>query len=206
MTKAQACAAHDGAVLSDVSTRPLCRHYILGTFDIAIVRWRAAGGLHDHPVHWAFGWLADGECEPLGVWIESSRESGGPLPLLADLKRRGLERIRHVTGTDIGQLRERVAAAFPHTGVRSSAGRIARDASAASRRQVPESPELAAEKVREALARAIRRRGSFASEAAALDFISGALQRTERRLDRERAIAKVRPRQESGAQMVPPGF
>ena len=206
MTKAQACAAHDGAVLSDVSTRPLCRRYVLGLFDIAAMRWRDAAGVRDHPVLWAFGWLADGECEPLGVWIESGGESAGPLGLLADLKARGLERIRHVAGTDTGQLRERAAAMFSSAGGPSSVERIVTDASAASRRQVPESPELAAETVREALARAIRRRGSFASEAAALDFISGALQRTERRLDRERAIAKVRPRQESGAQMVPPGF
>jgi hypothetical protein len=168
--------------------RPLCRRYVLGLFDIAIMRWRDAEGLRGHPVHWAFGWLADGECESLGVWIESGMESETPLGLLADLKSRGLERIRHVTGTDTGRLRSRVADAFASTGHRSP------------------SSEPAAANVRDALARAIRRRGSFASEAAALDFISGALQRTERRLDRERAIAKVRPRHESGAQMVPPGF
>ncbi|MDP9126159.1 MAG: transposase [Pseudomonadota bacterium] len=206
MTKAQACAAHDGAVPSDVSRRPLCRRYVLGFFDIAVVRRRNADGLHDLPVHWAFGWLADGECEPLGVWIEPGAESAGPLRLLADLKTRGLERIRHVAGTDAGQLREHAAAAFSSAGGGSPIERIVTDASAASRRHVPASLERAAEDVREALARAIRRRGSFASEAAALDFISGALQRTERRLDRERAIAKVRPRHESGAQMVPPGF
>ena len=196
MTRAQACAAHDGAVSSNVSRRPLCRRYVLGLFDIAVARWRDAQGVHDLPVHWAFGWLADGECEPLGVWIESGAGSAEPLRLLADLKTRGLERIRHVTGTDAGQLRERAAAAFSSAGGGSSVERVA----------TKESAERTAEEVREAVARAIRRRGSFASEAAALDFISGALQRMERRLDRERAIAKVRPRHESGAQMVPPGF
>ena len=44
------------------------------------------------------------------------------------------------------------------------------------------------------------------TEAAALDFISGALQRSKRRLDRESAIAKGRPRRRSGTQTVPPGF
>lgn len=206
MTRAQACAVHDGAVPSNVSRRPLCRRYVLGLFDIVVVRWRDAQGVHDLPVHWAFGWLADGECEPLGVWIEPGAGSVGPLRLLADLKTRGLERIRHVAGTDTGQLREQAAAAFSSAGEGSSVERIVAQASVASRRHVPASPERSAEEVREALARAIRRRGSFASEAAALDFISGALQRMERRLDRERAIAKVRPRHESGAQMVPTGF
>ena len=202
MTKAQACAAHGGAPLSEVFTRPLCRRYVLGLFDIAVVRWPGATGVQAHPVHWAFGWLADGECEPLGVWTEPGGESASPLRSLAHLKARGLERIRHVTGTDVGRLRERAAAAFSQPAF----GRMAAPGGAASWPEGTESPELAAGDVRVRLTRAIRRRGSFASEAAALDFISGALQRTERRLDRERAIAKVRPRQASGAQMVPPGF
>jgi transposase-like protein len=206
MTRAQACAVNDGAVPSNVSRRPLCRHYVLGFFDTAVVRWRDAQAFHDLPIHWAFGWLADGECEPLGVWIEPDAASEGPLRLLTDLKARGLERIRHVAGTDTARLREHAAAAFSSAGRGSSAERIVAQVSAASRRHVPASLERSAEEVGEALARAIRRRGSFASRVAALDFVSGALQRMERRLDRERAIAKVRPRHESGAQMVPPGF
>lgn len=188
MTRAQAWAVHDGALPSHGWERALCRRYELGLFDIALVRWRDAGGLREHAIHWAFGWLADGACEPLGVWIEATGEPGSPLRLLADLKRRGLERLRHVAGTDDGQLRERVTAAFHGAALRSSG------------------ETFAAQDIRATLSRAIRRRGSFANEVTALDFVSCALQRMERRLDRERAIAKVRPRHESGAQMVPPGF
>jgi transposase-like protein len=207
MTKARAHAGRHDAVPLHGSMRPLCRRYALGVFDIAVVRWRDADGLRGHPVHWAFGWLADGESEPLGVWPESGDGSGSPLQLqlIAGLKSRGLERIGHVVGTDIEQLREQLAAAFSSRGDRSSAERTLADAPAVPRREAPASTPRAAEDVRAALTRAIRRQGSFASEAAALDFISGALQRTERRLDRERAIAKVRPRHESGAQMVPAG-
>jgi hypothetical protein len=186
--------------------RPLCRRYVLGIFEVAVVRLRESGGFRAHPVHWAFGWLVDGECEPLGVWIESERGSEVPLQMFADLKCRGVERIWHMTGTGVGHLQERVSAAFPGTTFHSSIDRGLADALATSRWHAPLSPELAAEQVREGLIRAIRRHGSFESEAAALDFIAGALQRAERRLDRERVIAEVMSRQDPGAQMVPPAI
>lgn len=195
-----------GALLSGWLKRPLCRRYILGIFDASVVRLRDADGFRDHPVHWAFGWLADGECEPLGAWIGSESGVESPLRMLADLKRRGVERIWHVTGIDAGDLQERVSAAFSSTMARSSVDSLLADARAASRRRGLPSPELVAEHVREGLIRAIRRHGSFESEAAVLDFVAGALQRTERRLDRGGVIAKVRPRQDPGAQMASPRF
>ena len=195
-----------GALLSGWLKRPLCRRYVLGIFDASVVRLRDADGFRDHPVHWAFGWLADGECEPLGAWIGSERGAESPLRMRADLKRRGVERIWHVTGTDAGNLQECVSAAFSCTMARSSVYGLLADARAASRWRMLPSPELVAEHVREGLIRAIRRHGSFESEAAVLDFVAGALQRTERRLDRGGVIAKVRPRQDPGAQMAPPRF
>ncbi len=195
-----------GALLSGWLKRPLCRRYVLGIFDASVVRLRDADGFRDHPVHWAFGWLADGECEPLGAWIGSERGAESPLRMRADLKRRGVERIWHVTGTDAGNLQECVSAAFSSTMARSSVDGLLTDARAASRWRMLPSPELVAEHVREGLIRAIRRHGSFESEAAVLDFVAGALQRTERRLDRGGVIAKVRPRQDPGAQMAPPRF
>jgi hypothetical protein len=186
--------------------QPLCRRYILGIFDVSVVRLREADGFLDHLVHWAFGWRADGECEALGVWIESDSGSESPLQILADLKGRGVDRIRHVVGTDRGNLQERVSAAFSSTTARSSVDRLLTDARPALRRHVLPSPELVAEHIREGLIRAIRRHGSFESEAAVLDFVAGALQRTERRLDRGGVIAKVRPRQDAGAHRVPLGI
>jgi hypothetical protein len=193
-------------LLSGWLRRPLCRRYVLGIFDVSVVRLRDADGFRDHPVHWAFGWLADGECEPLGAWIEPEGGAESPFPVLADPKRRGVVRIWHVTGTDVGHLQERVSAAFSSTTARSSVDSLLTDARAASRRRVLPSPELVAEHVRAGLIRAIRRHGSFESEAAVLDFAAGTLQRTERRLDRGGVIATVRPRQDAGAHRVPLGI
>jgi len=205
MTKVEACARRDGALLSGWSNRPLCRRYVLGVFDVVVVRSRDADGCRDHPVHWAIGWLPGGECDFLGAWVESESGSESPLQMLADLKRRGVERIWHVTGTDRGNLQERVAAAFSGTTDRSSAESLLTDARATSRRVLP-SPELAAEHVREGLIRAIRRQGSFENEPAVLDFFAGALQRMERRRDRGAVMAKARPRQDAGAHRVTLGI
>lgn len=188
MTAAQAGVVPGGVAHSNAGVRPLCRRYELASFGVARVRWQEAAGLREHPVHWAFGWLADGECEPLGVWLEPAGEWATAPHFDTDLRRRGLERVRRIAAAGPAPLRERVAAAFPDAG------------------RASEADEAAAEAVRAALRRAVGRRGGFANAGAALDFISCALQRTERRLDRERAIAKVRPRHDSGAQMVPPWF
>jgi hypothetical protein len=77
---------------------------------------------------------------------------------------------------------------------------------ATSRWRAPLHPEFVAEQVRDGMIRAIRRHGSFASAAEALDFVAAALQRTERRLDRERMMATVMPQQDSAARIVPPGL
>jgi hypothetical protein len=206
MTKGGRCAVLVGALPSGWLRRPLCRRYILGIFDVSVVRLRDADGFRDHPVHWALGWLADGECEPLGAWIESERGAEIPLQMLADLKGRGVERIWHVTGTDVGHLQGLVSAAFTGTTARSSVDRLLTEALAASPRRGLPSPELVAEHVREGLVRAVRRHGSFESEAAALDFVAAALQRMERRLDRGGVMATVRPRQDAGAHRVPLGI
>jgi hypothetical protein len=206
MTKAGATAAHEGAMPSGWLRRPLCRRYILGIFDVAIVRWHDAGGLNDHSVHWAFGWLVDGECEPLGAWTEPENGSDISLRIPADLRSRGVERIWHVTGTDTAAVRERVTDAFSSTTVFSSVDRIPAETPVWPRPRVPSSPERAAQHFHEYLIRAIRRRGGFESRAAALDFMADALQRAERRLDRERLVAKGEPRLDSGAQMAQPGL
>ena len=160
--------------------RPLSRRYGWVLIDVASVRLRDAEGLHDHRVRWAFGWLADGECEALGAWMDREGGSDEAGRLLMDLRARGLERMWHAWGPGLGTGQEQERA--------------------------PQSPGLEADQVREALTRAIRRRGSFESADAVLDFMAGALQRAERRLDRERLVARGRPRLESGAQMASPGI
>ena len=188
------------------SRRPLCRHYVLAIFDTATIRFRHADDISERSVHWATGCLPDGDSEPLGVWITPAVGGDCSSCVVADLQWRGVERIWHVTGGDAGSVPAAVAEAFSRTSVFSSNDRPGSEAGAAARERLPSAAELAAERVRNELIRALRRHGSFENEGAALDFISGALQRTERRLDRESAIAKGRPRHRSGAQTVPPGF
>jgi Transposase, Mutator family len=201
MTEAGGRAARIEAFRRDWLRRPLCRRYALGIFDIAVVRVREAKGLRDCSVPWAFGWLADGQCEPLGAWIEPQTASEGTLRMLGDLKGRGVERIAYVAG--IACLREPVSTAFYGATIRSATDTRLAEATAASARLGLPSPECVSEEVRGGLARATRRHGSFETPAAALDFVAGALQRTERRLDRGGEIAMLRARR-PGAQTASP--
>ena len=180
---------------ADWLDRPLCRRYALGMFDVANVR--TEGGQHgrDRSVYWATGWLADGECEFLGAWIEAPGTPEGPSRMLADLKRRGVERIWHVAGADSGGLQQQANTAF----VGSTCDRLSTEAFAAV-------PERVAAEVRARLKRGIRRHGSFENPSAALDFLARALQRTERRMDRGGMTTTVRLLPDSGTQRTSPGF
>jgi len=178
--------------LTSCLSSPLCQHYVLCIADAVVVRWRDAGVVREREVHWLFGWLADGECEPLGAWMgpQSLRQ------MRADLKDRGVVRISHVA---------RLRDALPQSeGAACSIEMVFPGAMTSPRPRVWPVAEAVADDVRHRLARAIRRHGHFENEPAALDFVAGALQRAERRLDRERRIAKERPRLDSGARMAPP--
>ncbi len=192
--------------LSSWSQRPLCRRYVLGIFDTAIVRLRHAGQATQRPVHWAFGGLLDGESEPLGAWMAPASGEDASPGIVADLQWRGVERIWHVTGGAAAPVRAHVSAALSGTSVFSAGERSQAVAPVAARPTLASPAQLAAETARNELVRALRRHGGFESEAAALDFIHGALQRRERRLERASARAKGMPRPGSGAHTVPPGF
>jgi len=203
MTEAGGRAARIEAFRRDWLRRPLCRRDALGVFDVAVVRVREAKGLRACSVPWAIGWLADGQCEPLGAWSEPETASEGVLRMLGDLKDRGVERMAYVAG--IACLREPVSSAFCGTTIRSATDTRLAEVTAVSARLGRPSPECVAEAVRDGLARATRRHGSFATPAAALDFVAGALQRAERRLDCGGEIAKPRARH-AGTQTASPGF
>ena len=197
--------ANDESRLAPWATGPLCRHYMLGVFDAAIVRLPDVHHLHDRSVHWAFGVEADGACEPLGVWLAPADGADASLRIVGDLAFRGVERLWHVTGGAAGAILERVSHTFSGTSVFSSDDRTRRDVGRPPRRREPSPAELGAEIARRQVLGAVRRHGSFANEIAALDFVSGALQQTGRHSDRAGA-ATGWPRQRSGAQTVPPGF
>ncbi len=159
------------------SQRPLCRRYAWALVDSLLVPVRHSDGVVERRFHWALGWLADGECEGLGAWTPYEQDNDSLRWWFADLQARGVERLSNWACPGTGQGRGRV----------------------------PLPAMLEAEQVRARLHRAVRRRGGFESASAVLDFIADALQRAERRLDRERLIAKGLPRLDSGAQTAPAG-
>ena len=176
---------------SAVQGRPLCRRYALVIPGVAPVHVRDAGGIGKQPLFWVLGWLADGECEALGLCLGAQ----APPQMLDDFRRRGLERVWHLEPPDDGCAQEAVGAtlaierAFPGA-LASSRPHMLPDAAAVAR------------DIGDRLIRAVRRHGHFESEAAALDFVVRALQRAERGLDRERLMARTQPRLDANAQVA----
>jgi len=172
----------DGSNQASWLNKPLCRRYIASTFEVASFKCGAAGAIRKRQVEWAFGWLPDGECEGLGAWLRTEPERTYGAALVDDLKIRGVERLLTVAGTAPGE----VPAAFCGRTPRASIDRLLAQALEASDRHGLPSPNRITEEIAGSLDRAIRRHGAFDDEAAAVDFIASALQRAERRLDRER--------------------
>jgi hypothetical protein len=158
--------------LTSVSSRPLCRSYALVIAAVAPVRLRDAGHSRERPLFWVFGWLTDGECEPLGACVGVQA-----LPqMLAGLKSRGLQRIWRIAALDAERAKSAMAREFP------------RALASATSDLSPVALAVATE-VRETVIRALRRHRQFEDEAQALDIVALALQRAERRLDSERRMA-----------------
>lgn len=172
--------------------RGLCTRYALVVFDVTAVRIRDPIGCHELAVSWALGWLVDGECEPLGVWIDPQRSGEALYQMLDDLKNRGVERIWHATGPGIEPLQVRLAKTFPGATFDSYADPVLTEALAAARGRVNQPAELVAEQIRECLFRAFRRQRIFESETAAVEAVGSALQYMERQLDLGTDLSKVR--------------
>ena len=174
----------DGSNQACWLSKPLCRRYIASTFEVAGFKCGAAGAVRKRQVEWAFGWLPDGECEGLGAWLRTEPEPTYGDALVDDLKIRGVERLLYVEGTAPHE----VASAFCSRTSRASIERLLAQALEASDRHGLPSPAEVTREIAGSLDRAIRRHGAFDDEAAAVDFVASALQRAERRLDRERLV------------------
>jgi len=178
-------------------SRPLCRRYMVvvpRTVHLSV--WHPSG-VRLRSVYWLFGHLSDDESEPLGAWLRAA-SSGLQPKLCGELKARGLERIRYLYLGDSGEDNGGLLSGYSGARLLGVNWQVAEGDEA----QVPavQGAAQAAHDIHVALARSIRRHGSFENPSAALDFVAATLQRAERRMDRERAIAKVRPRLDSGAQ------
>ena len=164
--------------LTSVSSRALCRSYALVIAAVTPVRLRDAGHGGEHPLFWAFGWLTDGECEPLGACVGVQA-----LPqMLAGFKRRGLQRIWRIAALDAEREEDAERA-------RSAMAREFPQALASTTAELSPAALAVAAEVRATVIRALRRHRQCADEAQALDIAALALQRAERRLDSERRMA-----------------
>lgn len=162
--------------------KPLCRRYLASTFEVTSFKCGVAGALRKQQAGWAFGWLPDGECEGLGVWLRTAPEWAWGPAVVDDLRIRGVERLLYVTGTAPSD----VPAAFSGGTSRMSMERLLAQALDASERHGLPAPAQVGKQIRGSLDRAIGRHGAFDGEAAAIDFIAAFLQRAERRLGQER--------------------
>gem|GEM_PF-3326517 len=85
-------------------SQPLCRHYAAGIFSAATVQVTGADEAPNQTVHWALGWTSSSEQELLGAWIGRGLGMATYASLLADLEIRGVESMRALVGTDLGDV------------------------------------------------------------------------------------------------------
>ncbi len=74
-------------------SRPLCRRYRVGIFDVTLVALAGSDGARKQTIHWALGCLRSGEWELLGAWVRSET-------VFVDLQIRGIEGIQCLVGHD----------------------------------------------------------------------------------------------------------
>jgi transposase-like protein len=85
-------------------SQPLCRFYAAGIFSAATVQVTGADDTQNQAVHWALGCMGGGELELLGAWNEQGQGAVAHASLVADLEIRGVESMRALVGTDLGDV------------------------------------------------------------------------------------------------------
>lgn len=97
--------------------RLLCRKYLVAHFETLSIHVQPDGPERDYALQWAFGVLANGRSDVLGVWL--NRRSGGECwkAVFDDLKIRGAESIRFVASREQAGLHSAVNAAYPEATV-----------------------------------------------------------------------------------------
>lgn len=92
---------------------PLCRRYQALLFDVARVQVGGGGGAASRAIVWALGLTGAGQWDVLGVWPSSIAGASGWPDVFADLKVRGVERVRVFTFPECEEARQAADAAFP---------------------------------------------------------------------------------------------
>lgn len=160
--------------------KPLCSRYAFAEFKILVLPVNDDGAVRDVAWRWALGLYKPGAYELLGAWpSQASHEY-----VSCNLHERGVERIDAIADDYGIHRRSRFARAviWPPKVASEEVG-ASRALHAFSRRQLAavQSTGAVASQLQSCLARAIRRHGPFADEAAAADFLVQRLQRADQR-------------------------
>lgn len=161
-------------------SRPLCCRYLFGHFEALVVQLLEGDVVRDQVARWAFGVLADGQCEVLGVWVPVL-DVMACQEVCAGLRVRGVERIRYVMSNESGVLAV-MRAAYPRATVLPSIGSLLGQGLAPRPRRMVLWGDEAAQELSRSLSRAVGRHGCFASRESAVSFLESALGRAERGL------------------------
>jgi len=158
------------------SSRPLCCRYLVVVLDALTVQIEDADGVLQKCLFWAFGALADGQHEVLGLWVRPDSDVSALAAVSEDLEDRGVTRIRMTLGAG----NEWPGLAFSGIGVLPALAESADlgGLPARTRRRADEGLRIA-QQMHTKAAQAIQRRGSFPDALAAASYVGHALARAQ---------------------------
>ena len=108
------------------NSRPLCCRYLAVVFVTQPMTGREECGGRDDAVRWAIGVLADGEHEVVGVWWQPVMGVLSWQDVFADLRLRGVDKIRFVAGNESVARDEAMRASYPLAKALPSVGEVLR--------------------------------------------------------------------------------
>lgn len=162
---------------------PLCRNYFLVVFEVVPIRLLKGGLVRDQTVRWAFGVLADGQYDVLSLQPERVSCVPNWPEVFEDLRGRGLEKIRFVSGSESAEFHSSLRTAYPAAMVLSVGRRLeALSALPSGHRRTLLASEGATQQLDRCARRAVRRHGNFSDMASATAFVMDALARAEQRI------------------------
>jgi hypothetical protein len=176
----------DYLIANDVAWHsfPLCRRYRLVCLERLTVRAVQKGVASDRTLCWAFGMLADGEYEVLGVWPELLSCRSSWQQVFADLKARGVERIQFVSSSESAPFRSVLGTAYPGVKVLPPVSRLETVSALPSRyRNFIRASADAVRLIQRGTIRMAHRHGCISSLANAPAFVANALKRAEQRIE-----------------------
>ena len=171
----------------DLRELPLCSSYLSVHMEALLMHVRQPGSTQELSVHWALGALADGQLDILGVWLELGEGDMLWRAVFADLKVRGVETMRFLTGIDPAVIGASLFESYPRTVALTSIGRSIRrfeaDLIVTPRlHRIVHRAEDAAHQLGQRLRQALDGHTCFNDGEAAVSFVAETLMRAERDL------------------------